>query len=51
MSARRALQSTWPGGEEGRHRLEDLSFNHADGIVSMDLFGVPTLSFRCYMAF
>ena len=27
-------------------RVEDLPRNHADGIVSMDLFVVPTLSFR-----
>ena len=52
MSARRALQSTWPGGGEGRHRVGGPFYrNHADGIASMDLFVVPTLSFRLLYGF
>src|SRR5260221_14236604 len=55
MWARQAWQSTWPRGGEGRHRAGGPFFaimltaslcNHADGIAAMDLFVVPTLSFR-----
>src|SRR3954452_22996542 len=46
-SARPASPSIWRGGGPLRHRAGRRSFrNHADGIAAMDLFVVPTISFR-----
>ena len=45
ISGRRAWPSTWPGGDAHR-RWRTFLRNHADGIAAMDLFVVPTISFR-----
>src|SRR5262249_47143345 len=50
MSGRPPWQNIWQG--EGGHRHKDGSLrNHADGIASMDLFVVPTISFRLLYGF
>src|SRR6476646_9699397 len=47
MSARLRLPSTWPDiGAHHRRAGETFLLNHADGIASIDLFVVPTISFR-----
>ena len=47
MSARLRLPSTWPDtGAHHRRAGERSSLNHANGIASIDLFVVPTISFR-----
>src|SRR5262245_11967013 len=52
MSARRALQSTCRGGRRGPSQgWRAFLCNHADGITSIDLFVVPTLSFRLLYGF
>ena len=43
-SARPASPSIWRG--EGAQGWKTFLRNHADGIVAMDLFVVPTISFR-----
>src|SRR5215813_12838153 len=50
MSGRPPWQNIWQG--EGGHRHKDGSLrNHADGIASMDLFVVPTISFQLLYGF
>ena len=47
ISDRPAWPSTWPGEETRHPKAGGRSFaNHADGIAAMDLFVVPTISFR-----
>jgi hypothetical protein len=47
MSARPAWPNIWCGGGFLPRRDGGRSFrNHADGIAAMDLFVVPTISFR-----
>ena len=41
-SARPASPNTWSGGDTRRRKAGD----HADGIAAMDMFVVPTISFR-----
>ena len=52
ISDRPAWPSTWPS-EETRHPKAGGRFlrNHADGIAAMDLFVVPTISFRLLYGF
>src|SRR5213079_340493 len=46
------LQSTWRGGGDRRRKAwKTFLRNHADGIASMDLFLVPTISFRLLYGF
>src|SRR5271154_3976214 len=41
-----AWPSTWPSKETRHPKAGGRSFAHADGIAAMDLFVVPTISFR-----
>ena len=52
MLGRPPLQSTWPRpGAHPSQGWKTFLVNHADGIASMDLFVVPTLSFRLLYGF
>src|SRR4051812_39563264 len=46
MSARPPSPSTWRGEDDLRRKAGERSLNHADGIASIDLFVVPTISFK-----
>src|SRR4029079_5769587 len=51
-SARPVLPNTWRGGGEGRHRAGGpFCAIMLTGIAAMDLFVVPTLSFRLLYGF
>jgi hypothetical protein len=46
ISAKRLWQNTWRGGRRPPSQgWKTFLRNHADGIASMDLFVVPTISF------
>src|SRR5512139_3033479 len=46
-SGRRRLPNIWPGGRRSPSQgWKTFLCNHADGIASMDLFVVPTISFQ-----